>query len=378
MTTAVIGPGNRTENGTKQKTSPFQHEFEVQEQTQEQFVKSLDGWSSRKWLIRSPLSAHIRIDRRQNMRSFGVALTSLFERRHIIRDDEPYFGGELCRGEMPPRWSFIVSPPDSYIRQRREARIYADERVVWCDECKGTGLVIHKECGGTGRLPCPNEKCVDGMVTFTGKDTVTVRNPDGRIDTYAAATERERPCGRCHGVGDIHHRECNGSGKVECSRCLGTGKLLSFPMLVSVFTPVTDYQVINPTALPHRKIYRPGGWLRKEKLSGIMLVDRTGVELGEIPHIQDAVNASAEHLCAANAGDDENRLTRRTLRISFTPVVQSGYIYKRSHGMLCVFGDQKDVYRAGRLPLHLRNVLIAALSSLAVMSAIAYLMSLHL
>ena len=94
--------------------------------------------------------------------------------------------------------------------------------------------------------------------------------------------------------------------------------------------------------------------------------------------MNDAVNTTAERFCIMNMGDEENRLRRRTLNISFMPVTQAGYTHKRSGGTLCVYGSDKEVYRDGRLPLHLRNLLIAALSALAVISAAAYLISSYL
>ena len=106
-----------------------------------------------------------------------------------------------------------------------------------------------------------------------------------------------------------------------------------------------------------------------------MLVDRTGVDLGDIPYVHETVNATAERFCAMNTGDDESRLRRRTLSISFMPVTQAEYTYKHARGMLCVFGSDRDVYRKGRLPLHLRNLLLAVLGSAAVLASAAYLIS---
>jgi len=374
MQTALM----KSVRGTGEEICVFQRQFEMAELTQEGFSNTVDEWSSSKWFIRSPVSAHIRMERRQNTHSFGIVLKSMFEQRYITRDDEPYFGGELCTGEIPPKWSVIVPPPGSYTREKRYVRIFADEQVVSCYECNGTGKIPHDKCNGTGRLACPNRKCRNGMVTVTDKRTISISKPDGGTDKYTVRTKRQVVCKKCMGVGTIIDQECNGTGLMQCPTCLGTGKLVSFPVLVATFIPRTDYWVMNPTALPDRKIYRPKGWFRKERLSGIMLVDRTGIDLGEIPYVNDAVNTTAERFCIMNMGDDESRLRRRTLNISFMPVTQAGYTRKRSSGTLCVYGNNKEVYRDGRLPLHLRNVLIAALSSLAVISAAAYLISSYL
>lgn len=268
---------------TGQEICIFQRQFDMAELTQDGYTDAVDEWSSNKWFIRSPVSAHIRMTRRENLRSFGVVLKSMFEQRYIDRDDEPYFGRELSTGAIPPKWSFIVSEPASYTREKQYIRIYADEQIVTCYECNGTGKIPHDKCNGTGRLKCPDRKCHSGMVTVTDKQITTIIKPDGSTDKYTVTTKRQVVCKKCMGAGTIIDLECHGTGLMQCPTCLGTGKLLSFPVLVATFIPRTDYRVMNPSELPDKKIYRPKGWFRKEKLSGNILVDRTGIDLGESP-----------------------------------------------------------------------------------------------
>ncbi len=59
---------------TEQEICIFQGQFEMAELTQEGYTDAVDEWSSGKWFIRSPVSAYIRMTRRENMRDFGTVL----------------------------------------------------------------------------------------------------------------------------------------------------------------------------------------------------------------------------------------------------------------------------------------------------------------
>ena len=83
-----------------------------------------------------------------------------------------------------------------------------------CDRCNRTGKVTCMNCNGTGTVPChlncdhgyqpcpcDNGKC--HKCGGTGKD------------------DFDNPCDACDGTGN--HRECGGTGKVPCFNCNGTG-----------------------------------------------------------------------------------------------------------------------------------------------------------
>jgi len=206
---------------------------------------------------------------------YRVFVSTLYEKRILLRDAKPYdgepVGATLIHSEKQVNvWSYNFQEPHGFenheasyiLNNSREVKTCTDchgaGRIV-CDSCHGAGNVTCYSCDGVGHTRCYScdgtgrKRCSScsgtGRVerteysngrSYTTHEACSSCRGTGHTECWSCSGSGRITCSSCGGSGKVMCSTCTGTGKVECYTCQGKGQMVHFLYIHNVYTPLVD------------------------------------------------------------------------------------------------------------------------------------------
>ncbi|KAJ6922479.1 hypothetical protein NC652_016201 [Populus alba x Populus x berolinensis] len=149
------------------------------------------------------------------------SLETFIEEREIIRETEPYHGGNIVGKDTAPElgvWELDLRShfPVLFIPHKEtRTKVPHSEIVEKCTDCAGKGDIVCATCNAIQEPGINKENQMFDCPTCHGRGLIAHRDGSDTI------------CSKCSGKGKIPCATCGSRGLIKCKKCTGSGALLS-------------------------------------------------------------------------------------------------------------------------------------------------------